>query len=296
MFESFVDADEEFESKKDNEKSLVKYEIFVKTSDFSNASTFANVYMQLFGIKNFKIKQKNHNEYKKNDKKVKELISVIKFPLEHSLNFPKSFQRGQVDKFVMKLEDIGDLERVRVGHNSSLGLNSGWHISQIMINIPSKQKKWCINCSKWLDIFEDDKKIYRDFLVDYDNISEIDNIDEYINQNDNNNNQRYNKNSFKNEYNSKNDTYSFRESNFKKKYINYAIKINTSSLSASNFDKVIKLKLMGQSKFRANSEDDRVETEFIKINSRLSDNEKRQFEKGQYDLFEFNNKDVGKVC
>lgn len=113
--------------------------MIVKTSDIRGAGTDANVFIQLFGEKN----------------------DSGKIPLETSKNNKNKFERGNEDIFEVKEADIGDLRKVRVGHDGK-GPGAGWHLKEIIVDAPKLGKKWRFPCDRWFDKGEDDGKIERE--------------------------------------------------------------------------------------------------------------------------------------
>lgn len=81
--------------------TAVKYKIAVKTGDVRGAGTDANVFIQIFG--------ENGDT---GDRK-----------LESSGN---NFERGKTDIFTVEAIDLGELAKIRVGHDGS-GVGSGWY-------------------------------------------------------------------------------------------------------------------------------------------------------------------------
>jgi hypothetical protein len=91
----------------------------VVTSDIINAGTDATVFIQLFGDKN----------------------DSGKITLETSKTNRNKFERGQTDVFEIKESDVGDLRKVRIGHDGR-GPGAGWHLKEIIIDAPRLGKKW----------------------------------------------------------------------------------------------------------------------------------------------------------
>lgn len=121
-------------------ENKILYRIFVTTSNFQNAGTDSNVFIQLYG-----------NEKSKRGT-VSQLISV-KFPLEKSLNHQKKFRPGQKDLFEIEETFVGSLKKIRISHDGK-GVNSGWHLKKLVINAPDLNRSWKFICNKWLDALE----------------------------------------------------------------------------------------------------------------------------------------------
>ncbi len=44
------------------------------------------------------------------------------------------FETGAVDKFRIQYTDVGEIEKIRIGHDNK-GLASGWHLSKVCLII-----------------------------------------------------------------------------------------------------------------------------------------------------------------
>ena len=111
----------------------------MKTGDVRGAGTDANVFVQLFG-------QNGDSGERK---------------LESSGN---NFERGHTDVFGIEAVDLGELTRLRVGHDGS-GFGSGWFLDNIVVKEEKSGKEWVFNCGRWLDKGEDDGQITRDLAA-----------------------------------------------------------------------------------------------------------------------------------
>ena len=90
-----------------------RYTVRTKTSDIMGAGTNANVSIQLFG-----------------EKSSSELV-----PLKLNENrIRDKFERGQVDIFHVEMPNVGQIERIKIGHDAS-GLKSGWHLEYVEIEV-----------------------------------------------------------------------------------------------------------------------------------------------------------------
>ena len=67
------------------------------------------------------------------------------------------FERGNEDTFEVKEADVGDLRKIKIGHDSS-GPGSGWHLKEVIIDAPKLGKRWKFSCGRWLDKNEEDRK------------------------------------------------------------------------------------------------------------------------------------------
>lgn len=104
------------------------YNVTVVTSDKRNAGTDATVYIQLFGNKN----------------------DSGKIDLVASKTNKKKFERGNSDEFEIKTSDVGNIRKIKIGHDGK-GLGSGWHLKEVIIDAPKLGKKLKFPCSRWLE-------------------------------------------------------------------------------------------------------------------------------------------------
>lgn len=74
-------------------------------------------------------------------------------PLRHSSTHTNKFEAGHCDEFVVRAVDLGDLEKVRVGHDNS-GAGPGWLLEKIVVTSPVTSKSVEFPCGRWLDRHE----------------------------------------------------------------------------------------------------------------------------------------------
>ncbi|XP_078530890.1 lipoxygenase homology domain-containing protein 1 isoform X2 [Lissotriton helveticus] len=114
------------------------YTVKVKTGDKKNSGTDANVYLILYGEKddtgfmNLKASKTNKNK----------------------------FERGKTDVFTVEAVDIGDLKKIKIGHDNK-GSSAGWFLDWVEIDAPSLGQRMKFPCGRWLDKKEDDGAIER---------------------------------------------------------------------------------------------------------------------------------------
>eukprot|EP01123_Difflugia_compressa_P005057 TRINITY_DN1661_c0_g1_i1.p1 TRINITY_DN1661_c0_g1~~TRINITY_DN1661_c0_g1_i1.p1 ORF type:complete len:960 (-),score=248.52 TRINITY_DN1661_c0_g1_i1:25-2904(-) len=75
-----------------------------------------------------------------------------------------TFERGKTDTFELKCGDLGDVKRIRIGHDGT-GIGSGWFCEQVVVQ-NSAGGKWSFPCRRWFDTHEGDKLIERELFVD----------------------------------------------------------------------------------------------------------------------------------
>ncbi|XP_006835208.1 PREDICTED: lipoxygenase homology domain-containing protein 1 [Chrysochloris asiatica] len=134
---------------------FVPYEITLYTSDVFAAGTDANIFIVIYGCDAVCTQKK----YLCTNKREQKLF----------------FEKKSASRFIMELEDVGEvIEKIRLGHNNT-GINPGWHCSHVDIRrlLPDKDGSETLTfpCDRWLATSEDDKKTIRE-LVPYDIFTE----------------------------------------------------------------------------------------------------------------------------
>ncbi|KAJ0019698.1 hypothetical protein NQD34_007267 [Periophthalmus magnuspinnatus] len=114
----------------------VKYEIIVITGDVKGAGTDANVFITLYGV--------NGDSGKR--------------PLRQK--FRNLFERGQTDRFVVEMLDLGELLRIKVEHDNS-SPSSGWFLECVEVTNTANSVTTIFMCGKWLDVKKADGHIQR---------------------------------------------------------------------------------------------------------------------------------------
>jgi hypothetical protein len=118
---------------------LVTYKVTVITGDRPGAGTDANVTMTAYG--------------KLGDS------GVIK--LEGARD---CFERNKTDIFEFECPDLGDLTKIRIGHDNSK-LGSSWFLDKVIVTNLATNKPWYFLCGRWLAKDEDDKQISRELAA-----------------------------------------------------------------------------------------------------------------------------------
>ncbi|PNI60812.1 LOXHD1 isoform 7 [Pan troglodytes] len=106
-----------------------RYHISLKTGDVSGASTDSRVYIKLYGDKSDTIKQ------------------VL---LVSDNNLKDYFERGRVDEFTLETLNIGNINRLVIGHDSS-GMHASWFLGSVQIRVPRQGKQYTFPANRWLD-------------------------------------------------------------------------------------------------------------------------------------------------
>ncbi|KAF1608086.1 Lipoxygenase homology domain-containing protein 1, partial [Eudyptes chrysolophus] len=114
------------------------YTVKVKTGDKKNAGTDANIFITLYGSKDD--------------------TGIVS--LKASKINKNKFERGKVDEFTVESVDIGDLKKIKIGHDNK-GNSTGWFLEWVEIDAPSLGQCLKFPCGRWLDKSEDDGAIER---------------------------------------------------------------------------------------------------------------------------------------
>ena len=77
-------------------------------------------------------------------------VTIFKF---HALVFINSIVQSKVDKFEIRAVDLGDIERVLVGHTSE-GIGAGWYLSNVLVKVDEEEegetKKFYFHCDRYV--------------------------------------------------------------------------------------------------------------------------------------------------
>jgi len=116
----------------------IPYEVKVFTGTKRGSGTDANVFMTIYGS----LGDSGERELNKSNNRNK-------------------FEDGQVDEFKVKAVDLGDLEKIKIGHDNS-GFGSAWYLEKVEIYNPNSQRTYLFNCQNWFAKNEGDGKITRE--------------------------------------------------------------------------------------------------------------------------------------
>uniref|UniRef100_A0A671PP20 Lipoxygenase homology domain-containing protein 1-like n=1 Tax=Sinocyclocheilus anshuiensis TaxID=1608454 RepID=A0A671PP20_9TELE len=114
----------------------VKYEIIIITGDVKEAATDANVFITLYGVNGDSGKRALKGKYR------------------------NLFERGQTDRFLLEMLDLGELLRIKVEHDDK-GSSSGWYLECVEITNTANWVTTIFICGKWLDRNKADGQIHR---------------------------------------------------------------------------------------------------------------------------------------
>jgi hypothetical protein len=117
---------------------LTAYQLTVFTADVQGAGTDANVFCVLYG---------------KNG-------STDKITLETK----NGFERGTKEVMPIEAMDLGDLTKIRIGHDNK-GLGAGWFLDKVVVKNLRTDDEFVFPCNNWLDKAEGDRQIVRELAV-----------------------------------------------------------------------------------------------------------------------------------
>ncbi|KAJ8405697.1 hypothetical protein AAFF_G00316770 [Aldrovandia affinis] len=115
----------------------ISYHIAVKTGNISGASSDSKVFVKLYGDKGDTSK----------------MMLVVS-----DNNLSNYFETGRVDIFTIDTTDIGQINRLLIGHTNE-GLRAGWFLDSVQIMIPVHGKQYMFPSHRWLCKDEADGKV-----------------------------------------------------------------------------------------------------------------------------------------
>ena len=67
---------------------------------------------------------------------------------------------GRTDEYTLELEDLGEIEKIRIGHDNS-GPGPGWYVDDVVVDVPGAQPaaQWKFEAFRWLAKGEGDGAI-----------------------------------------------------------------------------------------------------------------------------------------
>jgi len=113
---------------------IITYKVSITTGKVRGAGTDSNVFVILYG--------------ENGDSGRNQLDAPI-----------TAFEKGKTDVFRIRCTDLGQLVKIRIGHDGT-GIGSGWFCE--IVNIDGN---WSFPCNRWFDISEDDHSIERDLIL-----------------------------------------------------------------------------------------------------------------------------------
>jgi len=117
---------------------LTTYKISILTGDTRGAGTNANVFVQIFGA--------NGDS------------GILKLEGEEN-----SFERAQKAIFGFQLVDLGDISKIKIGHDNS-GFFSAWFMVSAQVRNEKTGQEYNFPCNQWFDKDKGDGQIVRDLF------------------------------------------------------------------------------------------------------------------------------------
>ncbi|KAL1253398.1 hypothetical protein QQF64_018091 [Cirrhinus molitorella] len=122
---------------------LIKYRATICTGNVSGSGTDASVYLNIIG----------------------DLGDTGERLMFMSKNNANKFEKGNHDEFLVEAVTLGQIRRVRIGHDGRGG-GCGWFLDKVMIREEGQPEASAIEfpCFRWLDRNEDDGQIVRELV------------------------------------------------------------------------------------------------------------------------------------
>ncbi|XP_030598877.1 lipoxygenase homology domain-containing protein 1 [Archocentrus centrarchus] len=115
----------------------VSYQIAIKTGNVNGASSDSKVFVKLYGEKG-------------------DTSKVILAVSDNDLR--NYFETGRTDIFTLETSDIGQINRLLIGHTNE-GLRAGWFLDSVQISVPNHGKQYMFPSHRWLCKDEADGKV-----------------------------------------------------------------------------------------------------------------------------------------
>uniref|UniRef100_A0A3Q0R7C3 Lipoxygenase homology PLAT domains 1 n=1 Tax=Amphilophus citrinellus TaxID=61819 RepID=A0A3Q0R7C3_AMPCI len=129
------------------------YHIAVKTGDIPGGSSDSDVFVKLYGEKG----------------DTSRMMLVVS-----ANNLGNYFETGRVDIFTVETFDIGQINRLMIGHTNK-GMRAGWFLDSVQILVPVHGKNYMFPSHRWLDEDEADGKttveLYPSEILDVEEIT-----------------------------------------------------------------------------------------------------------------------------
>uniref|UniRef100_A0A8C1CGY2 Lipoxygenase homology domains 1a n=1 Tax=Cyprinus carpio carpio TaxID=630221 RepID=A0A8C1CGY2_CYPCA len=137
---------------------VIKYRATICTGNVSGSGTDASVYLNIIG----------------------DLGDTGERLMFMSKNNANKFEKGNHDEFLVEAVTLGQIKRVRIGHDGRGG-GCGWFLDKVMIREEGQPEASSIEfpCYRWLDRNEDDGQIVRELVPTDDEILSND-VDAHI--------------------------------------------------------------------------------------------------------------------
>ena len=73
-----------------------------------------------------------------------------------------NFERGRTDVFKIESFDIGEVQRIHIGHDNA-GVGAAWYLKDVRVEEEATKKSWKFICNRWLAKDEGDGAVEADF-------------------------------------------------------------------------------------------------------------------------------------
>uniref|UniRef100_A0A3Q3VVE1 PLAT domain-containing protein n=1 Tax=Mola mola TaxID=94237 RepID=A0A3Q3VVE1_MOLML len=122
---------------------IIKYRVTICTGNVSGSGTDASVFLNMIG----------------------DLGDIGERLMIMSKNNVNKFEKGNHDEFLIESVSLGQVRRVRVGHDGRGG-GCGWFLDKVMVREEGQPEPSAIEfpCFRWLDRNEDDGQIVRELV------------------------------------------------------------------------------------------------------------------------------------
>ncbi|XP_066499349.1 lipoxygenase homology domain-containing protein 1 [Hoplias malabaricus] len=122
---------------------VIKYRVTVYTGTVSGSGTDASVFLCLIG----------------------DLGDTGDRALINCKNNVNKFEKGNADEFIIEAVSIGQVRRVRIGHDGRGG-GCGWFLDKVLVREEGQTESQAVEfpCNRWLDRNEDDGQIVRELV------------------------------------------------------------------------------------------------------------------------------------
>jgi hypothetical protein len=81
-----------------------------------------------------------------------------------SVNQKSAFQRGGKDTFSIACQDLGEVTKIRIGHDNT-GQSPNWHLTEARLSEAVSGKAWVFPCGQWFDADDGDRQIVRELFA-----------------------------------------------------------------------------------------------------------------------------------
>ncbi|CAJ1070168.1 lipoxygenase homology domain-containing protein 1-like [Xyrichtys novacula] len=122
---------------------LIKYRVTICTGNVSGSGTDASVFLNIIG----------------------DLGDTGERLMFMSKNNVNKFEKGNHDEFLIEAVSVGQVRKVRVGHDGRGG-GCGWYLDKVMVREEGQPESLATEfpCDRWLDRNEDDGQIVRELV------------------------------------------------------------------------------------------------------------------------------------